>query len=233
MPGGTVRYPASYMQDFFSNIMYQTPIMRSTFPNAWLEAARETPPSTDTAAGGGYQQQQPSQNLRRGGGGGGSAGGLNLGYPFNTGYCQPIGTDLKHLHPIIKLALQEYHELVGDKHRFTSIIEKGRINWRSMPQFPASKNPYTGKDDMCWNYVTGACHWGERCHFKQCHFPGARFTDAFANDVIKAIKPGIDAIVREIKWGLTPPVIPVAPGTTPSDGLTGGPPNKKQRTGGR
>ena len=79
----------------------------------------------------------------------------------------------------------------------------------------------------------GSVPLGRKMPFQAVPLPRARFTDAFANDVIKAIKPGIDAIVREVKWGLTPPVIPVAPGTTPSDGLPGGPPSKKQRTGGR
>ena len=226
--GGRSRYPTSYMQDFFSNVMYQSPIHRSTFPIAWMDVQRQpdpTPPVNPSQQGRGVTPQGQVGQFGAGG---------HFGYnpSFQANFCQPVGTDLKHVHPIIRAALEEYHGLV-ERHSFGNILAKGQIQWRRLPKFPAARNPITNRDEMCWNYITGPCPYGNGCKYKSCHFPKERFTDMFATDLVNAIKTGVDAIVREIKWGLAQPTLPPAlpPAPTPSGGGDGGPPSKKLKGG--
>lgn len=204
---GRGRFPTSYMEDFFSNIMFQNPIVRSTFPLAWLELKLPAQPTGTTPSAPASQQNgggQLNQRQNPRGGGGNPRGGGPPSFPANPqvdgNFCPQVGMDLKHLHPIIRNALQDYHGLVRT-HTFGTIMAKGRVNWRSLPTYDAARNPVTGRDEMCWNYVTGGCVFGDKCKFKICHIPGARFSDRFANDVVRAIKPGVDAIVKEAEDG--------------------------------
>ena len=208
--------------------MYQSPIHRSTFPIAWMDVQRQTeptPPVNPSQQGRGVTPQGQVGQFGAGG---------HFGYnpSFQANFCQPVGTDLKHVHPIIRLALEEYHGLV-ERHSFGHILAKGQIQWRRLPRFPAARNPITNRDEMCWNYITGPCPYGNGCKYKACDFPKERFTDMFATDLVNAIKPGVDAVVREIKWGLAQPTLPPAlpPAPTPSGGGDGGPPSKKLKGG--
>ena len=221
LKSGYIIFPKSKLSDIFSDIQFLRPIVRRTLPYSW----RDTSPSglSEGLGDGGVADNGTSKKKQGGKGGvnGGSGGGMPSafsGYAMfggqqQPGYippppppgpnpymCPPVGTQLSHLHPKMLMFMQEYHSLVK-KHHVNSILQRAGITQFDLPVLREHTNSQTGKSTLCWNYLTGECFFGTSCYFAAGHVPGSRLPAEFIDDAINHLKPGVEAIVKDLKNG--------------------------------
>ena len=222
---GFVVFPKSYLSDIFSDLQFLRPIVRMTLPYSWRESS---PSDLPGGLGDGGGNDNGTSRRKQGGGRGGNTGGANGGLPSafsqypmlggqqqwqQPGYippppppgpspymCPPVGTNLSHLHPKMQMFMQEYHSLVK-KHHVNSILQRAGITQFDLPVLREHTNTHTGKSTLCWNYLTGECFYGDACYFAAGHVPGSRLPVEFIEDAMNRLRPGVEAIVKDLKAG--------------------------------
>lgn len=202
LSGRPVDYPEAMLEDVYVKVRRQENIYRSTFPAAWRDQEvpnkgngdkhRQTT-QTNTGYGGQYSRTSWLDGNRLGGRGGGRGGGGGGGRGGGAG-GQLQGDALKHVHPKILAAFPEFFKKYNGRVSIRNIMEAGGITWNDMPKLP-SATMENGKDALCWAKVLGVCKFGQSCQFATTH--GVQVPDAFAEEVIVVITPGVEAMMRE------------------------------------
>lgn len=242
---GYIEWPQSFMEDIFSNINFQTEIQRRTFPYAWM-----LPANTDTNTqgdNGGIGGTTGGRGRGRGRGGADPWGtnGYSMGQPpparqqapylpppppgYSPYVCPPADAKLGHLHPKIKTLMAEYHKLVK-RHQVNVILSRAGITQNDLPIINQYVNQ-SNRSTLCWNHLTGECFFGVGCMFVAGHVPGVNLPDGFVDESVKKLKPGVDAIVKDLKAGL-PKAGEKRPGAPPGSsyyGPGGGDSSNKRR----
>eukprot|EP00956_Cyclotella_meneghiniana_P013398 scaffold19350_cov63-Cyclotella_meneghiniana.AAC.1 len=215
---GFVVYPQTKLSDIFADIQFLREINRRTLPYSWRDTSGEAPGEAFGGTGG---ANGGTSKKKAGGGRGGSTPGSSDAfsmYPFagqpqgqyvpppppqgpNPYQCPTVGTPLSHLHPKMRLFMAEYHKVVK-RHQFHTILQRGGIGQTDLPLLREYTNPHTGKSTLCWNYLTGDCFYGSRCFFAAGHVLGNQLPDAFVEDAIGRLKPGVDGIVASLSEGM-------------------------------
>jgi hypothetical protein len=84
----------------------------------------------------------------------------------------------------------------GEKVMVQEILVAATKRWEDLPILPRVQCKITGKNEMCWNYLCSSCKWGKNCLFARNHVLGKEVDEKFAEDVVKALKPGMDAMMK-------------------------------------
>ena len=71
----------------------------------------------------------------------------------------------------------------------TAILRDANVNIRALPTI--DKFIQGGQNKLCYAFVLGVCHMGDRCHF--IHADHRDITDIFCNNLCPAIRPGVSS----------------------------------------
>ena len=179
-----VQYAKSLLKDVYSNVLWQNPVLRSTFPTSWDAAApkEEKPPTTPARPAKAPAPTQPTNQhppTRQGGGGGGGG----------NGYQNP--TDWSHLHPRLQEEIGPLLRKFDGRVSIQEIMQNANIWWGDLPKVEKFVNQVTGSSELCWNHVVGTCKFGSRCLFAASHVNGSQLPAEFVEQVAALFKPGL------------------------------------------
>jgi hypothetical protein len=199
------KYARSRLRDIHSEVLYQKPIHRSSFPMAW--EAKPKPNlaeagtslggggnNTTTGGGGNHNARQREQGGRSGQGGQGGGGGYGGGGRQGNGNLNPAFT---HVCPKIRKMMAGLYEKFDGKLNIQEIMENANMTWDDMPKLAACTNRLSGKCEMCWNHVVGICRWGDGCDWIATHDDGAKLPTEFVDRVVSALQPGVDVMMKD------------------------------------
>jgi hypothetical protein len=178
-PGSHVTFPLSLLDDVMGDVRYQRPVLRSSFPVAWMEL----PPKP---SGSGL----PPTGLLpfRGGpieGGSGLSG-------------APVADRLAHLHPTIRTALREYHVKFAGRVMMQRILDHANITYKDLPFLTPLIDNQSGRNSLCYNHCLGICQHGRQCIFRRRngHIDGGSLPQDFVTALIEKIKPGVEYMLK-------------------------------------
>jgi hypothetical protein len=103
---------------------------------------------------------------------------------------------LGHLHPVIKLFMQPFHEAFEGRVMLRRMLDACGLDNKKLPVMKEFVNPDTKRNNLCYNHVLGICPHGKECIF--VHVPGSEVGNAFATDLCKDISPGIEFLMQTI-----------------------------------
>jgi hypothetical protein len=166
------KFPQSLLDDLIPKIMFQEPIHRSTFPQAWSEAPNATVPYIGAAP---PTEANPFVSPTR---------------AQNTRQPQAI---MAHVHPWIANRMKEYHARFNGKVVMTKILNGANTTFDRLPVIQEFINKETNKNELCYNHVMGTCS-NRRCWYR--HASKAQVPNSFAGELIQVCGPGIDYVVR-------------------------------------
>jgi hypothetical protein len=189
------KYARARLRDIHSDVLYQKPIYRSSFPLAW-DAKPKPKPVGEGAVGatGGNQVGGGYQSKLKTGGIGSSGGGYGGGGRQGHGNVNPA---YAHVHPKIRKMMSGLYEKFEGKVRIQEIMENAGLTWESMPKLPGCTNRLTGACEMCWNHLVGVCPYGSKCNWILTHDDGEKLPNEFVDKVVAALQPGVDAMMKE------------------------------------
>ena len=101
---------------------------------------------------------------------------------------------LGHLHPFIKSFMQPFHDAFEGRVMLRRLLDACGLDNKKLPFMKEHVNPDTKRNNLCYNHVLGICPYGKDCIF--VHVPGAEVENAFANELCRAIAPGIGFIMQ-------------------------------------
>jgi hypothetical protein len=108
--------------------------------------------------------------------------------------------------------MNEFVSLMGYRIKLTHILDaanKRITDLPTIPEFVANGRPF-----VCWAHILGRCTF-DGCKFKNGHVPRSAIPDAFAEEVVTMLTPGVNAVVARARE------------------QGGGTPEKRQRTEGQ
>jgi hypothetical protein len=191
-----LKWPTSLIHKISDDVRFAKSIDRPMYPTEWIIA-----PQTQVAGGGG------------GGGGGGSVAGAGGGIGGNVGQGNNQGrniggnrggggaagrgpiprqqwTDERHPHIISMMA--DYVSARGPRIRLTDILDacnKRITDLPTIPEYVANGRPF-----LCWAHILGRCTF-DNCAFKNGHASRSSIPDKFAEEVVRMLTPGVNAVV--------------------------------------
>jgi hypothetical protein len=207
-----IPFPTSMLDDIYTSVRYINKIERPTFPPSWLES--EKPAIEEETQGTGIMAElSPYGNIpgyqhgrgrgnNGGRGNGGGRGSGNRGFGIdpdnpNGSYCPPCIADMDHFHPKIKEALTEFHEKFKGRVSIQRVMNAAGIWWPDMPKWEKHFNKTTNRSELCWDHLIGCCKYGPMCMFGRSHDDVKNIPDEFADNAIKVLKPGIEAMLKD------------------------------------
>lgn len=205
-----VRWPTSGLTKIVDAVRYAQPIARPKYPLEWVVRHGEGKQGGrgQAAGGGAVMGGAAAGGAGNGGGAGGGRGNNNKGGG---------GPWVDPRHPKIAAMMAAYISAKGSMRiRLGDILNGANKNIMDLPKMPLE--PGGPPRPVCWAWVLG------RCTFPTCRFLASgghvkreAITDAFAEEVVAMLTPGVQYCVRA--------------GVGPTKGGEGSP-VKKQRTGG-
>jgi len=87
--------------------------------------------------------------------------------------------------------MSEYVAIRGYRIKLTDILDganKRITDLPTIPEFVANGRPF-----VCWSHILGRCTF-DNCQFKQGHVPRSAIPDAFADEVVTMLTPGVTAV---------------------------------------
>lgn len=181
-----VPFPKSTLGDIYSDIHYQKPIHRSSFPMTWeyrqqALATPTAPNTTNTQTGAAYSPSNSKATSR----------GSKQGIDFETDYA--------HMHPKIKAVMTGVHKKFKGKVQVQEILEAvAGIWWGDLPVIDRFWDKAKNQSTLCWNHICCKCRWGKDCNFVASHEDGVKVLDqAAAEQVVKALQPGLDVMLKD------------------------------------
>ena len=174
------KYAKSLLGAIYDNVLWQNPVLRSTFPVKWDDEKKTPTPTQPTTPKTPTQptptsQTTPMPTRPRGGYGGGGN--------------DP--TNWNHLHPEIKRELGPVLQKFGGRVSVQELMQNAGIWWSDLPVCKEWCHPVTGANELCWNNVLGVCKFGAGCDFAKSHVNGSTFSEDFASRTVEKLKPGI------------------------------------------
>jgi hypothetical protein len=97
----------------------------------------------------------------------------------------------------MKAALKHFHDKFKGKVSIQRVMNAASIWWPQMPKWDKYYNRDTNQDELCWNQVIGCCRFGSECKFARSHQDARKLPSDFEDNAIKALKPGVDAMLRD------------------------------------
>jgi hypothetical protein len=97
----------------------------------------------------------------------------------------------------MKASLKHFHEKFKGKVSIQRVMNAAGIWWPQMPKWDRYYNHETNQDELCWNQVIGCCRFGSECKFARSHAEARKLPSDFEDNAIKAMKPGIDAMLKD------------------------------------
>jgi hypothetical protein len=178
-PGAQVTFPLSLLDDVMADVRYQRPVLRSSFPVAWMDL----PPKSSV------NQFTP--------------GGLS---PFGGGQAETSGglpgastTDrLAHIHLTIKAALRDYHTKFAVRVMMQRILDNANLTFKDLLFLTPLVDSQSGKNWLCYNHCLGTCQNGRQCIFRKRngHVEGALLPQDFAMTLVEKLRPGIEYMLK-------------------------------------
>jgi hypothetical protein len=92
--------------------------------------------------------------------------------------------------------MAELVSLTGYRIKLTHILDaanKRITDLPTIPEFVANGRPF-----VCWAHILGRCTFNG-CKFKQGHVPRSAIPDAFAEEVVTMLTPGVNAVVARAR----------------------------------
>jgi hypothetical protein len=127
------KYARARLRDIHSDVLYQKPIYRSSFPIAWDAKPKAKPGEVSTGATVGNQGGGEYQNKLKTGGVGNIGGGDGGGGCQGNGNVNPA---YAHVHPKIRKMMSGLYEKFEGKVRIQEIMERNAgLTWESMPTY--------------------------------------------------------------------------------------------------
>ncbi len=177
-------WPASLIYKIWDDVQFAKTIDCPFYPTEWLVTAigGQDPGGTGTA-GGGYgggttrgvpkdPGKEPKPKGRENDGGGG-------------GFQQPW---VDERHPKIVAMMADYVSTQGLRVQRTKILDaanKRITNLPTIPEYIANGRPF-----VCWAHMLGRWNF-PNCAFRKGHVPRDNIPDAFADEVVAMLTPGV------------------------------------------
>ena len=92
--------------------------------------------------------------------------------------------------------MKEFVSLMGYRIKLTHILDaanKRITDLPTIPDFVANGRPF-----VCWAHILGRCTF-DGCKFKNGHVPRSAIPDAFAEEVVTILTPGVNAVVARAR----------------------------------
>jgi hypothetical protein len=178
-PGAHISFPISLLDDVMGDVRYQRPVLRSSFPLAWMEIPPK--PSLSQLAPAGLSPFS-----------GGRADGSEASAGAQT-------TDkLAHIHPTIRAALKEYHTKFSGRVMMQRVLEHANLTFKDLPFLTPLVDSQSGKNWLCYNHCLGICQHGKQCIFRRRngHVDGSTLPQEFATALVNKIRPGIAYMLK-------------------------------------
>jgi hypothetical protein len=198
-----VRWPTSLIHKITDDVRFAKAIDRPMYPTEWIITPH---PLAGGGGGGGGGSGGGGGNGGQGGGGKTDQGGRKTGGGGGGGdgggrrrERQPW---VDKRHPRIAAMMNEFVSLMGYRIKLTHILDaanKRITDLPTIPEFVANGRPF-----VCWAHILGRCTF-DGCKFKNGHVPRSAIPDAFAEEVVTMLTPGVNAVVvraREQGGGL-------------------------------
>lgn len=217
---GIKNFPKSLLRHDITDIHYAKPLVRPNFPAKWafdgrMKKERQThvfslyglggvPSGTGGAAQPETQdpfaalqkemqagirmmkqQLSPSKNETRGTGRGGS--------DERQRKRKPTEAELAHVHPRLKTFFGGLHDMYGGSCMFSEVLSLSGSTVGDMPTLP--NHCPNNRNGLCFNWIGGICPF-EDCNLKDGHIPKEEVTDELVNHLERALKPGVDKMLR-------------------------------------
>ena len=208
-----VRWPTSLIHKITDDVRFAKAIDRPMYPTEWIITPH---PLAGGGGGGGGGSGGGGGNGGQGGGGKTDQGGRKTGGGGGGGdgggrrrERQPW---VDKRHPRIAAMMNEFVSLMGYRIKLTHILDaanKRITDLPTIPEFVANGRPF-----VCWAHILGRCTF-DGCKFKNGHVPRSAIPDAFAEEVVTMLTPGVNAVVARARE------------------QGGGTPEKRQRTEGQ
>jgi hypothetical protein len=186
-PGAQVTFPLSLLDDVMGDVRYQRPVLRSSFPMAWMEMPpRQSyghfpPTGLSPFTGTGLPPLSGTRND-------------NVG--STTGAV--AGDRLAHVHPTIRGALREYHTKFAGRVMMQRIMDHANLSFKDLPFINHLVDAQSGKNWLCYNHCLGICQHGRQCVFRKRngHVDGTALPQDFATALVEKIKPGVEYMIK-------------------------------------
>ena len=147
--------------------MYARNIERVNFLEAWKDKPRFTPPP----------------GLPPSSGGAGITGGGST------------AQSLEHAHPKLLKELTAFHSKFGGRPMLSQLLGDAQMRLSDLPKLESFLDQEE-KNRLCW-HVMGRCRFGKNCNNAESHHDGkACQIDSFVEDLCKAIRPGVENLMR-------------------------------------
>ena len=171
--GAQLRFPISLLDDIASNVRYQQPIHRSTFPRQWQGRV-----AVHGGSGGGGPVRHP-----------GGAGSNSTGTSTGGGLPNAPLAKNNNMHPILASCMKSHLENFGIP-QLSRVLNAASIKLTDLPKLPAYIRD--GTNTLCYRHILGGCQ--TNCPRQDGHAPPAHITDTFAQELCSMLAPGLELV---------------------------------------